>query len=65
MFQALPVFWSDCDGPLYRLTVEVERCFFSPVFVELDVDCLAVIGIFQDDVDVHGGGEEEGRHGGG
>lgn len=63
VFEAFAILGADGDGALDGLAVHVEGGLFAAVLVELDVDHGAVVGIFEDDVDVHGGGEEV-RHGG-
>lgn len=63
VLEALAVLGADRHGALDGLAVHVEGGLFAAVLVELDVDHGPVVGIFEDDVDVDGGGEEVG-HGG-
>lgn len=65
MFYSLSILRSNGDGTLDRLSIHIKRDSFPAALVELDVDGLALIAIFEDDVDVDRGGEEEGGHGSG
>lgn len=65
MFYSLSILRSNGDGTLDGLSVHIKRNSFPATLVELDVDGLALIAIFEDDVDVDRGGEEEGGHGSG
>jgi hypothetical protein len=59
MLQPLAILWSDCHGTLYGLAVHVQRDPLAAALVELDVDGLALIEVFKDDIDVDRGREEE------
>lgn len=58
VLQALIVFWSDRNRAFHRFTICIEWGFFYPVLVKLHINRRSVIGIFQDDIDVYGSGEE-------
>ena len=62
MLQPLAILGPHGYLSLDRLAVEVQRHLFLAVLVQLDLDGGAVIEVFEDDVDVDGGGEEV-RHG--
>jgi hypothetical protein len=63
MLQSLAILGSDGHDALDGLAVHVQRDTLAAVFVELDIDGLALIEIFKNNVDIDRGGEEEGRHG--
>lgn len=62
MLQSLAILWSNRYSALNRLAVHVQRDTLAAALVELDIDGLALIEVFEDDVDVDGGGEEQGSH---
>lgn len=62
MLQSLAIFRPDRHGALDGLPVHVQGNPLTAALVELDIDGLAVIEIIEDNVDIDGGGEEEGRH---
>lgn len=65
MFQSLAILRSDSHSTLDGLAVHVQRDPLAAALVELDVDGLALIEIFEDHVNVDRCGEEEGSHRGG
>ena len=64
VFEALAIFRTHSHGSLDGFAVSVEEDLFALVLVELHVDRRSVVGVFEDDVDVDGGGEEVGHRGG-
>lgn len=62
VLQALAIFGSDSHGTLHGLAVHVQGNPLSAALVELDIDRLASVQIIKDNVDIDGGGEEEGSH---
>lgn len=62
VLQSLAILWSNRYGALDRLAVHVQGDALAAALVELDIDSLAFIEVLEDDVDVDGGGEEEGSH---
>jgi hypothetical protein len=62
MLQSLAILWSNRYGALDRLAVHVQGDALAAALVELDIDSLALIEVLENDVDVDGGGEEEGSH---
>ena len=64
VFEAFAVLGTHGDGALDGFAVGVEEDLFPLVFLELHVDGGSVVGVFEHDVDVDGGGEEVG-HGAG
>lgn len=65
MFESLAILRSDGHGTLDGLAVHVQRDPLAAALVELDVDGLALIEVFEDHIDVDRCGEEEGSHCGG
>ena len=63
VLEPLVVFRPYRDRPFDRLSIRVERCLLDPVLVELHVDRGPIVGVLEDDVDVHGSGEEVGHCG--
>jgi hypothetical protein len=62
VLQSLAIFGSNRYSALDRLAVHVQGDALAAALVELDIDGLALIEVFKDDVDVDGGGEEQGSH---
>lgn len=62
MFEPSAILGSDCNSSLHGLAIHVEGSLLSPVLIQLDIDGLAVVGIFENDVDIYRRGEEVGRH---
>ena len=63
MLQSFVVFWADSDSAFDRFPVCVERCFLYSVLVKFHVYGGPVVGIFEDDVNVHRCGEKVGHCG--
>ena len=59
MFQSLAILRSDGHSTLDGLAIHVQRDPLAAALVELDVNGLALIEVFEDHVDIDGGGEEE------
>jgi hypothetical protein len=62
VLQSLAILWSNCYGTLDRLAVHVQGDALAAALVELDIDSLALIEVLENDVNVDGGGEEQGSH---
>lgn len=62
MFQPLPILRPNSNSTLDTLTIHIQRCLFAFPLVKLHVDHLSFVCVFEDDIDVYGGAEEE-RHG--
>ena len=60
MLQSFPILGSNGHGTLDRLSIHIQRDPLATALVEFDIDRLAFIAVFEDDVNVDGGGEEEG-----
>lgn len=58
VLEALAILGPYCDGALDRLAVHIQGRLLPPIFVELDVDHGALVGILEDDINVDGCREE-------
>jgi hypothetical protein len=62
VLQSLAILWSNRYGALDRLAVHVQGDALPAALVKLDINSLALIEVVKNDVDVDGGGEEQGSH---
>lgn len=62
MLQSFAILWSNRHGALDRLAVHVQRDALAAALVELDIDSLTLVEVLENDIDVDGGGEEQGCH---
>lgn len=65
VLQSPSILGSNRHGTFHRFPIEVQRCLFPPILVELDINSLTAVGVLQDDIDIDWGGEEERGHCGG
>lgn len=61
VLQSLAIFGSNRDRSSDRLPIHVQWCFLPSILLQLQVHHCFFIAVFQDNVDIDGGGEEVGH----